>query len=119
MSRAVRVAVIAAAWAVPAVWVSVVLFSGPSDGTTISPATGLSSTARWGGTVTVVRTYGDAALRPGDVVLAVDGRSLQEWWTAADLPNRQAGDRLVYDVRRPGTPSAVPLDLAVGSGPTG
>ena len=82
MSRAARLLVIVAAWAVPVAWVTLALLSGPSDGTTVSPTTGLSGTARWGETVTVVRTYGDSSLRPGDRVLTIDGRSMREWVTS-------------------------------------
>ena len=41
MSRARRLVVIAAAWAISIVWIAVALLSGPSDGTTISKRTGL------------------------------------------------------------------------------
>ncbi len=82
MSRAARLLVIVAAWAVPVAWVAIALLSGPSDGTTVSPTTGLSGAARWGDSVTVVRTYGDTSLRPGDRVLTIDGRSMREWVTS-------------------------------------
>ena len=113
MSRAARLLVIAAAWAVPVAWVSVALLSGPSDGTTISSPVGFPGASRWGGSVTVVDTFDDTPLRPGDVVQAIDGRTVAEWLAADDRPERSVGDRLVYDVRRTGS-GQVAIDLSVG-----
>ena len=113
MSRAARLLVIAAAWAVPVAWVSVALLSGPSDGTTISSPVGLSGASRWGASVTVVDTYDETPLRPGDVVQRIDGRTVAEWVAADDRPERSVGDRLVYDVRRTGS-GQVAIDLSVG-----
>ena len=36
MSRARRLLVVAAAWAIPAVWIAGALLAGPSDGTVVS-----------------------------------------------------------------------------------
>ena len=58
MSRARRLTVVVAAWVAPAAWILVAVFSGPSDGTTISPPTALLAEDRWGDTVTVTRAYG-------------------------------------------------------------
>jgi signal transduction histidine kinase len=103
MSRTRRLLVVAAAWAVPVAWSAVALLSGPSDGTTISPAGAMLGANGWGESVTVVRTYGDTPLREGDVVVAVDGRSIGQWVTDPPAVDRQVGDTVVYDVERPGT----------------
>ncbi len=68
MSRARRLTVVVAAWVAPAAWILVAVFSGPSDGTTISPPTALLVEDRWGDTVTVTRAYGGTPLREGDLV---------------------------------------------------
>ena len=96
-----RWAVITAAWAAPLAWVSIALFSGPSDGTVVSSPTAWTGTARWGETVTVLRTYGDTRLREGDLLLAVDGRSLEDWADASAVPEREVGEPVRYEVRRP------------------
>ena len=91
---------IALAWATPVVWVLVAVFSGPSDGTDISPPTAFVGDARWGESVTVVRAYGETPLRQGDLVLSIDGRSMEEWIDRGGGPERAVGDDVTYRVRR-------------------
>jgi signal transduction histidine kinase len=102
MSRTRRLLVVAAAWALPIAWAAVALLSGPSDGTTISPAGAMLGAHPWGEKVTVVRTYGDTPLREGDVIIAVDGRTIGVWVTDPPTVDREVGDVVVYDIERPG-----------------
>ena len=88
------------AWATPVVWVLAAAFAGPSDGTTITTPTALAGDQRWGESVTVVRTYGDTPLREGDLVMAVDGRTVAEWIEGAGNVERAVGDDVTYRVRR-------------------
>ena len=81
------------------------VFSGPSDGTTISPPTAMLAEDRWGDSVTVIRAYGATPLREGDLILAVDGRRPSDAVPASRDP-WAAGDVVRYRVRR----SAVALD---------
>ncbi|MET1058916.1 MAG: sensor histidine kinase [Nocardioides sp.] len=96
-----RWVVVTAAWATPLAWITITLFSGPSDGTVVSAPTAWVGTARWDESVTVLRVYGDTRLRTGDLVRSVDGRSLAEWTAAGSAPDRSVGDRVTYNVRRP------------------
>jgi two-component system NarL family sensor kinase len=99
MSRTRRLAVIAAAWAIPVVWVAAALLSGPSDGTLVSPPTAMVGTDRWGDSVTVVRAYGDTPLREGDVIFRVEGLPFRDWFSSSH-PERVAGDVVRYQVQR-------------------
>jgi signal transduction histidine kinase len=101
MSRTRRLAVIVAAWAIPVVWVTAALLSGPSDGTSISPPTAMLGADRWGGSVTVVRAYGDTPLREGDVIRAIQRRSPGRWVSSPGRP-RAVGDVVRYRVLRQG-----------------
>ena len=76
------------------------VFSGPSDGTDISPPTAFAGEARWGESVTVVRAYGETPLRQGDLVLSIDGRSMEDWIDRGGGPERAVGDDVTYRVRR-------------------
>ena len=96
-----RWVVVTAAWATPLAWITITLFSGPSDGTVVSSPTAWVGTARWDEDVTVLRVYGDTRLRTGDLIQSVDGHSLAEWTAAGSAPARSVGDRVVYGVRRP------------------
>ena len=101
MSRTSRLLVIAAAWMVPAVWVVAALLVGPSDGTSVTSS--LAPTGpRWGESVLVARTFGETPLLPGDEVLTVEGRTLDDWVGSGEFPRREAGDVVRYEVRRPG-----------------
>ncbi len=112
MSRARRLIVIAAAWAIPFAWIAVALLSGPSDGTTISHSTAMLGEDRWGETVTVVRAYGDTPLREGDTILGIDGRSIDEWVRSDAAPSRGVGESIPYQVQRT-TDTALVLDIQV------
>ena len=92
----------AAAWALPLVWASAALLVGPSDGTSLARSLVSPATERWGETVTVASTYGDTPLRPGDEVIAVDGRSVDAWVRSGALGTREVGEVVVYEVRRAG-----------------
>ena len=96
-----RWVVVTAAWATPLAWITITLFSGPSDGTVVSSPTAWTGAARWDETVTVLRVYGDTRLRTGDLVQSVDGRSLAEWTASGSAPARSVGERVTYGVRRP------------------
>ena len=100
MLRSRRLAVIALAWTMPVVWVLAAVFAGPSDGTSISPPTAFAGEERWGESVTVVRAYGETPLRQGDLVLAIDGRSIEQWVDRVQKPERATGDDVTYRVRR-------------------
>ena len=102
MSRIRRLLVVTAAWVVPIAWTAVALLSGPSDGTTVSPAGAMLGAHRWGDSITVVRAYGDTPLRAGDVVTGVDGRSISVWVTSPPATSREVGDVVEYTVVRPG-----------------
>lgn len=110
MSRARRLTVIAVAWVVPVVWVAGALFAGPSDGTVLSSAHG--GAGRDGG-ASVARALGDGPLRPGDTVLAIEGRSVGQWLETASPPERLVGEVVTYEVRRPAPGLDRILDLDV------
>jgi two-component system NarL family sensor kinase len=102
MSRAARVLAIAAAWALPVVWVGVALTSGPSDGTAVSPPAVVSDAPGWGDSVTIVRTYGETPLEPGNVVQTVEGRPWGSWLTDGGALDVDEGETLTYGILRPG-----------------
>jgi len=112
MSRLRKSAILALAWVTPAAWLVVALFTGPSDGTTITAPTGLPHGATWSETPAVVRSYGDTPLRPGDLILEVEGLSLGEWIDRGGA-DRAVGDHVSYRVRRPGVGLDRELDLDV------
>ncbi len=114
MSRSARLLVIVAAWVAPAVWIATASFSGPSDGTRISPPTVLVAADPWGDTVRVDRVYGTSTLRPGDLVLAVEGRTWGDWLARSGATDVTAGDVLVYEIRRPDADLDLDLTVAVG-----
>jgi signal transduction histidine kinase len=102
MSRTSRLLVVAAAWALPVVWASTALLVAPSDGTSLARSLVSPATERWGETVTVATTYGETPLLPGDEVIAVDGRSVDDWARSGALGTRDVGEVVVYEVRRVG-----------------
>ena len=112
MSRLRKSAILALVWVTPTAWLLVALFTGPSDGTTITAPTGLPHEATWGETPAVVRSYGDTPLQPGDLILEVDGLSLGEWIDRGGA-DRAVGDHVSYRVRRPGVGLDRELDLDV------
>lgn len=99
MSRTARLLVIFAAWAVPVVWVVAVLGTRASDGTAVWSAP-LAGGDRWGSSVTVRDTYGDTLLLAGDVVLAVDGKPVDQWLLGEGSANRSVGEPVRYQVQR-------------------
>jgi signal transduction histidine kinase len=99
--RSRRLAVIAVAWAAPFLWVTAAVFAGPSDGTTISPPTAFFGAEQWGETATVVRAYGDTPLREGDLILEIDGRTIEDWVDDPGTQERRVGDQVGYRIRRP------------------
>src|SRR5438105_4364322 len=69
----------------------------------------LTHTGRWrddGAVVAAIRG-GDTGLRPGDLVIAIDGRKL----TDRAVPRASVGQRLRYTVRREGRVLDVPVAL--------
>jgi two-component system, NarL family, sensor kinase len=112
MSRTARLLVIVAAWAIPVVWIGAELGTRPSDGTVVwsSP---LAGGDRWGSAVTVQRTYGDSLLLPGDDVLSIDGKAIDDWFgtpTSRDVP---VGATVTYHLRRVEDGSAREYDRTV------
>ena len=101
MSRTHRVLALVAAWMIPVIWLTVALHSGPSDGTSVSPATAMLEGDRWGQTVTVVRAFGDTPLREGDVIRTIDGRSFGDWVATGEHGQRVVGETVPYEVLRP------------------
>ncbi len=101
------------AWATPVVWVVVAVFAGPSDGTTISNPSSFAGDQRWDESVTVVREYGETPLREGDLILAIDGRTLEDWVDGDARAERALGDDVTYRVRRSGEDLDRVLDLEV------
>jgi len=102
MTRGRRLAAITAAWAVPVAWISVALFAGPSDGTTVAPPAGLLAAESWSNGVPIVHRYGRTPLREGDVVSLVDGRTIAEWLSGDRSPSWEVGDEVRYELRRRG-----------------
>jgi signal transduction histidine kinase len=102
MSRTGRLVVLAAAWTVPVCWTLLALLAGPSDGTSLTARTVPSADTRWDETVRVAATYGETPLRVGDRVQAIDGRAPGDWLAGTDGVRREVGDRVRYEVRRPG-----------------
>ena len=97
---------IALARATPVVWVLAAMFSGPSDGTVISSPTALAGDQRWGEAVTVVRAYGATPLREGDLILSIDGRTMEEWVDRAGRASVRSGRRDVS-----GAPGLRPVSI--------
>ena len=113
MSRAARVLAIAAAWAIPVVWVGFALTSGPSDGTAVSPPAVVSDAPGWGDAVTVVDTFGETQLQPGHVVETINGRSWGSWLTTGGAQDLEEGDTLRYGVLRPGGGVGIRLEVEI------
>jgi two-component system NarL family sensor kinase len=111
MTRGRRLAAITAAWAVPVAWISVALFAGPSDGTTVAPPAGLLAAGSWSAGVPVVHHYGGTPLREGDVVESVGGRTVAEWLSADQSPSWGVGDSVPYKLLRRG--EGINLDITV------
>lgn len=111
MSRARRLLLVAVAWALPCVWFATALLSGPVDGASLTSTTFDPGRAGWVEPVEVMRVYGDSPLREGDLVAAVDGRTLSEWLDG-EVPDRDVGDVVEYRVQRPG--QALDVELVVG-----
>jgi hypothetical protein len=76
--RRAAVVVVIAALVLPATWWAWARLGGPADGAVTYPASG------WRGDgVPVAWVIGPpTGLRPGDLVVAVDGRSLESGWVA-------------------------------------
>ena len=64
----------------------------------ISSPTALAGDQRWGEAVTVVRAYGATPLREGDLILSIDGRTMEEWVDRAGRAERSVGDDVTYRV---------------------
>ncbi len=104
---------IAVAWALPFAWIAAALLSGPSDGTSLSSSTATTGVERWGERVTVARAYGATPLRAGDVVQAVDGRTISEWLADDGGTTRSVGEVVRYEVRRSAAELPLVLQLDV------
>jgi signal transduction histidine kinase len=78
----------------------------PSDGTVVSTA---AQAWQPGGVVVADVVGADNALRPGDLVTAVDGRALTA--VAPDGRAPRIGDTVIYDVLRAGSPLRLPVTL--------
>lgn len=89
MARGWRFGCIAVAWLAPAVWLALTLVGRPSDGTVVSAPGAVLGADRWDDEVTVLSTYGQRELVPGDQVKAVQAGTTR------------VGDVLRYDVQRP------------------
>ena len=101
------------AWLAPLLWLALVLPGSPSDGTLVTSPTAVLDESRWGSSVTVLTTYGDTPLRLGDEVLAVEGRAVDEAIRGGEAPAVGPGDRLRYQVLRPGEGLDRELDVEV------
>ena len=112
MARAPGALAVVVAWALPAAATALALTSGPSDGTEVSPPAATAVAPTWGDSVTVVRTHGETALRPGNVVTAVDGRP---WgaWLGTEGRELAAGDTVTYSVLQLARGPAVELQVDV------
>jgi signal transduction histidine kinase len=100
MSRAARLLLILAAWAVPVVWVGAELGTRPSDGTVVwsSPLTGGEP---WDSTISVRATYGSSELlQPGDVLTSIDGVPVARWLDDGGSAERAIGDKVLYHLER-------------------
>lgn len=95
-----RMTVVAVAWMVPAAWITIAAYAGPSDGTLVSTPTASLTVPGWREAPTVGRVNGDSPLRPGDQVLEVNGIPV----VGASAPEVEwSSDRPVrYRVQRPG-----------------
>ncbi|MGX7829327.1 ATP-binding protein [Actinokineospora sp. 24-640] len=75
----------------------------PGDGATVNLGDAAFSPAG----VVVISAAPGSALRPGDIVDAIDGRPLPR----LGGPPAEAGDTLVYDIRRDGVRLSIPVHL--------
>ena len=102
MSRAARLLAIAAAWAIPVVWVGVALRPDRPTGPRSRRRRWCRTRPGWGDGVTIVRTYGETPLEPGDVVQAIEGRPWGYWLTDGGALDVDEGETLTYGILRPG-----------------
>ena len=112
MSHNRRLLVLAVAWVIPIAWTATALLAGPADGTALASSVSGIGEEPWGDTVVVARTYGDTPLEAGDLVRAIDGRSIGDWVRSGEAPARRVGEVVAYDVQRSGTGS-IPLNLRI------
>jgi two-component system, NarL family, sensor kinase len=104
---ATALVVVALGVLLPLAWLVWARVLAPSDGTLVLP-----SEATWGESVPVQEVYPDSPLRAGDLVLYVDGVSVERWLGRAAVPGRLAGEVLTYGVRRDGQVLDVPVRLS-------
>lgn len=100
---------VVAAVLAPLAWVPVARMSAVGDGTATNPTAPPWTAAEGVGLARVTGQPGD--LRPQDRIIAVDGVPLETW--VADRPGRSysTGQRVTYQVRRPG--STAPIEVPV------
>ena len=98
-----RWVVVTAAWATPLAWITITLFSGPSDGTVVSVADGLGRHGPLGRGGYQLRRVdgGHLALRTGDLHPVGRRRSTADATAEDAAPAGSVGDFLVYSVLRP------------------
>jgi hypothetical protein len=92
------------------VWV---YLTGPSDGTRVDPS---ESAWQRTGVVVLPLTTQPRGLRAGDVVVAIDGHSLESWSSAlfqpgASIPHLSPGQRTIYTVMRGRQRLEIPVQL--------
>jgi signal transduction histidine kinase len=83
----------------PLVWLVPAFSTDVSDGTVVSSPTAVLGDARWGSSVTVLDTYGDTPLRPGDELLSIEQTPMADWAGGETRPV-EPGEVLDYEVRR-------------------
>ena len=98
---------IAAAWTAPLLWLALTFATDVSDGSVVSSPTAVLGDGRWGSSVTVLETYGDTPLRPGDEIQSIELTPMDEWIAGSMELAVTKGDVLDYRVRR----NAAGLDL--------
>ncbi len=106
LRRRAPLAVVVLGLVLPLVWLCWARLLVPSDGTLLLP-----SPATWHGGVLVEQVLPGSELRPGDLVVAVDGVPAEAWFTGAPARELQVGDVLDYTVRRHAQEIAVPVTL--------
>ena len=106
LSRRTPLAIVVLGLVLPLGWLCWARLLVPSDGTLLLP-----SQATWRGGVVVKQVLPGTPLRPGDLVVSVDGVPAERWFMGAPARELHVGDVLNYTVRRDAQEIGVPVAL--------
>ncbi len=93
-------ALIVAAWVGPLAWLAFWATTATSDGTVVTRPAAVLGDGRWDDSLVVLETYGGTPLQVGDEIRQVEGTTISELVSGAEVPSADRGDVLRYQVRR-------------------